>query len=365
MEVRGEEAALLDVRNADGDLITENGLIAYGVPFWGNCCTRNYDAQYDIQAPYISAEIVFDHLTLDASVRHDSGQARGSYAGTVQRENVDVNNDGVISVPEQSVSFVDTANASPIKYDWSYTSYSLGANYMFDNNLAVFGRVSRGGRANADRLLFGPNVLPSGRLLDKSAAVDEVDQVEVGVKYRHNQLSLFATGFYAQTEEQNFEATTQTFFDREYEATGIEFEASYQMGQFSVAGSVTLTDAEIVKDPLNPDAVGNTPRRQPDVIYAFTPAYNSARLSVGANIIGVTDSYAQDNNDLKLKAYVQVNAFADYYLSDALTLSVNVNNLFDEVGLTEAEQGTVPDNGIITARSINGRSSTLTLKYAF
>jgi outer membrane receptor protein involved in Fe transport len=111
--------------------------------------------------------------------------------------------------------------------------------------------------------------------------------------------------------------------------------------------------------------VGNTPRRQPDVIYAFTPAYNSARLSVGANIIGVTDSYAQDNNDLKLKAYAQVNAFADYYLSDALTLSVNVNNLFDEVGLTEAEQGTVPDNGIITARSINGRSSTLTLKYAF
>ena len=33
-------------------------------------------------------------------------------------------------------------------------------------------------------LLFGPNVLPDGSLLDESAAVDEVKQIETGVKYK-------------------------------------------------------------------------------------------------------------------------------------------------------------------------------------
>ncbi len=365
MEVKGNNAALLNVTNSAGDLVTDNGLIAYGVPFWGNCCTRNYDARYDIQAPYLALEFLLGPVTLDMGVRYDRGQARGTYAGTVQRENVDMNNDGVISVPEQSVSFIDTANPSPINYDWDYVSYSLGANYLVNNDLAVFGRISHGGRANADRLLFGPNVLPSGRLLDDDAAVDHVDQIELGVKYQLNNLNLFITAFHAETEEQNYEATTQTFFDRKYEAMGLEFEAAYQWGNFVLNGGVTYTDAEIVRDPLNPDVVGNTPRRQPDFIYSMTPAYETDRFKVGANIIGVTDSYAQDNNDLKLRSYNQVNAFVDYYLTDSLSLSLNVNNLFDEVGLTEAEQGSVPDNGIITARSINGRSSTLSLRYTF
>ncbi|MGL6160934.1 TonB-dependent siderophore receptor [Microbulbifer sp.] len=365
MEVKGDEAALLDVVNADGESQTDGGLLAYGVPFWGNCCTRNYDAEYDIRAPYVSLEWLLGDLTLDASLRHDSGSASGSYAGNLQMNDVDVNGDGTISVPEQSVSFVDNANALPIDYDWSYTSYSLGANYLLTEDLAVFGRLSHGGRANADRLLFGPNVLPDGGLRDDEAAVDEVDQVETGVKYRRDNLGLFATAFYAETEEQNFEATTQTFFDRDYKAQGVEFEGSYQMGDFNLAGSVTWTDAEIAGDKLNPSLEGNIPRRQADWIYALTPSYTTDRYSVGVNIIGTSDAYAQDNNDLKFDAYTQANLFANYFITPALSVGLNVNNLFDEEGLTEAEEGSVTENGIIRARSINGRTSSVTFKYEF
>jgi hypothetical protein len=42
-----------------------------------------------------------------------------------------------------------------------------------------------------------------------------------------------------------------------------------------------------------------------------------------------------------------------------------VNNLFDTVGITEAEEGSVPENNIIRARTINGRTTSVTLKYAF
>ncbi|MDP5205992.1 TonB-dependent receptor, partial [Alishewanella sp. SMS9] len=52
-------------------------------------------------------------------------------------------------------------------------------------------------------------------------------------------------------------------------------------------------------------------------------------------------------------------------LAQNLTLSLNVNNLFDTVGITEAEQGSVPANGIITARTINGRTASLGIRYQF
>jgi outer membrane receptor protein involved in Fe transport len=276
---------------------------------------------------------------------------------------VDMNRDGVISQPELSVSSIDNANPQLVNYDWGYLSYSFGANYQVSEDLAAFGRISHGGRANADRLLFG-KVSPDGSVSDEDS-VDEVDQYEVGVKYRYDNMSVFATAFYSETEEQNFEATSQIFFDRKYEAKGIELESAYYVGDFDFRGNVTWTDAEIVKDALNPGVIGNTPRRQADFIYSLMGRYNFDKGSVGVNLIGTTESYAQDNNDLSFDGYTQVNAFASYQLTDMLSVALNVNNLFDTVGITEAEEGSVPDNNIIRARTINGRTTSATVKYEF
>lgn len=362
MEIKGDNAALLNVNAADGTSYSDNGLYAYGVPAWGNCCQRNYDLEYDISAPYIAISLKFDKLLIDVSVRQDIGRATGTYAGSVQSQ-VDMNRDGVISQPEKSVSSIDNANASPVNYDWSYTSYSFGANYQLNNDLAMFVRASRGGRANADRLAFG-KIKADGSVATPDK-IDQVDQYELGVKYRYDTLSVFATAFSAETEEQNFEATSQKFFDRKYEALGIELEATYFIGDFDIRGNLTWTDAEIAKDAINPDVVGNTPRRQADLVYSLMARYNFNQGSAGLSFIGTTDAYAQDNNDLKFDGYTQVNAFASYLLSESFTVSVNVNNLFDTIGITESEEGSIPANNIIRARTINGRTSSLTLKYDF
>jgi len=362
MEVKGDNAALLNVASADGTSYSDNGLYAYGVPAWGNCCQRNYDTEYDISAPYFVISSQLDNLLIDFSVRHDSGTATGSYAGAVQSE-VDMNRDGIISEPEKSVSSIDNANASVVNYDWSYTSYSLGANYQFNDNLAMFVRASKGGRANADRLAFG-KIKADGTVADQDA-VDEVKQYELGVKFRQDNLSIFATAFNAETEEQNFEATTQKFFDRKYEAQGIELEAAYFIGDFDIRGNMTWTNADIAQDVINPSVVGNTPRRQADFVYSLMARYNFEQGSAGMSLIGTTDAYAQDNNELKFDGYTQVNAFASYLLSDTFTVSININNLFDTTGITEAEEGVAPDNDIIRARTINGRTSSITFKYDF
>ena len=361
-ELKGDNAALLDVSAADGTAFSENGLYAYGVPFWGNCCQRNYDAEYDIAAPYIELSSQFGEVRVDASLRYDSGEARGVYSGAAQ-SSVDMNRDGVISVPEQSVSGLDLANSSLINYDWSYTSYSVGANYQLDQDTALFARISRGGRANADRLLFG-KLRADGSVAEEDA-IDLVDQFEAGVKWRQDNLSVFATAFFAETEEQNFEATSQTFFDRKYEALGVELESSYAADDWDVRASVTWTDAEIVQDALNPAVVGNTPRRQADVIYSLVGKYYFDDAQVGLSVIGTSDAYAQDNNDLKFDGYAQVNAFAVYNVSDQLSVALNINNLFDTVGITEAEEGSIPANGIIRGRTINGRTSSITATYRF
>lgn len=362
MALKGNNAELLNVTAADGTAFSEQGLTAYGVPFFGNCCQRNYDTDYSIKAPYAGLSWAYGDLSLDASIRRDIGSASGTYAGAVQSSR-DMNGDGVISQVEQSVSGIDLANASIVNYSWGYNSYSAGANYQFNKDWAMFGRISKGGRANADRLLFG-KVNADGSVA-KEDAVDEVTQYELGSKSRHGNLNLFATLFFAETEEQNFEATSQRFFDRTYKAHGIELESSYRIGDFDMRGSVTWTDAEISKDALSPEVVGNTPRRQADFVYNLLARYFFEQAQFGVSIIGTTAAYAQDNNDLKFSGYTQVNAFASYNLAENLTVSLNINNLFDEIGLTEAEEGSVPDNGIIRARTINGRNASLGLAYRF
>ncbi|GAB3007318.1 TonB-dependent receptor [Cyclobacterium sediminis] len=366
MEVNSTNAALLDVSSADGNTtFTENGLIAYGVPFWDNCCTRNYDAVYDVNAPYVNTSFEFGDLSVDAGLRYDYGSAFGTYAGAVQSA-IDMNRDGMISVPEQSVSSVDNANANPINYDWSYLSYSLGLNYKISDSQAAFARYSRGGRANADRLLFGPGIAADGSAVGGLNS-DMVTQMEAGFKYKSPKIGIFGTAFYSNLEEQNFEATTQQFFDREYTALGLELETAARFGKFDVRGSVTWTNAEISKDKLNPEIEGNTPRRQADFIYYLTPSYNFKKGTVGFNLIGTTDMYAQDNNDLVMPGYTQVNAFAYYDIVEGLSIGVNSNNLFNAFGLTESEEGSITDGvtNVIRARSINGRTTSVTLKFKF
>lgn len=362
MELAGDDAALLNVSAADGSAYSDNGLYAYGTPFWGNCCQRYYDTEYDILAPYLSASTSFGDWTLDASLRYDSGDATGRYASN-QTQSVDMNGNGVIDIPEQQVAVIDLANASPVDYDWSYVSYSIGANYQLDKDLALFGRLSRGGRANADRLLFG-KVRADGSVAEADA-VDMVNQAEFGAKWRYDNLSLFATGFFAKTEEQNFEATTQQFFDRTYEAKGVELEAAMYVGDFEWRGSVTWTDAEITEDALNPDLVGKTPRRQADFIYSFIGQYHLENTTLGVSLVGSSDAYAQDINDLTFDAYTQVNLFANYVINDQWSVNVNVNNAFDAVGITEAEEGSIPSNDIIRARTVNARTTSLTVRYQF
>jgi len=368
MSVEGNgDAVLLDVRNAAGVPQTQNGTVGYSAAFFGNCCRRSYDLEYTTKAPFAALGLEFGGLSLDGSVRWDFSEAKGRTFGDGPVTTRDINGNGTINRAETLVSVLPTTGAALVDYDTDYVSYSVGANYLVTDSFSVFGRYSRGGRANADRILFNANNVDpaTGALRSSDVAVDFVKQAEIGAKYRSGGLSFYATVFDARTEEENFEATTQTVFSRAYKARGVELEGAYRMGPFSLSGGATYTDAEISRDNISPANVGNTPRRQADWIYQATAAYDSELFGLGVNAVGTSDSYAQDSNQLVLPGFTVMNAFVNLRPTDGITLSLNANNVFDTKGFTEAEEGSIPANGIVRARSINGRTLSASVRFDF
>ncbi|MDT7831471.1 TonB-dependent receptor [Flavobacteriaceae bacterium S356] len=360
----GKNARLINVQDNTGGSLSENGLYAYGVPFWGNCCTRNYDTQYNISAPYANLSIeASENFNIDASIRYDKGKVDGSFAGTVQTI-FDINNDGTISAPEQSVSAVDNANVTTVDYDYDYVSYSLGFNYKIEDRQAVFARFSKGAAAKADRILFSGLDYLDG---DRINALDFISQGELGYKRGFEKGTLYATLFYAKTsEEGGFEATSNSIIENDYKSIGVELEGTYNIKNFNLRGGITYTNAKI--DSGTND--GNTPRRQPDFMYNLIPTYtfgSNLQNSIGLSFIGQSKAYAQDSNELIMPGFVIVNSNLGIGITKNFAANLSINNLFDSLGITESEEGSITSGQVsyVRARPVPGRSISLGLNYRF
>jgi len=345
--------------------LTQDGVLGYNVVLYGGVRHDRYDLTYHVDAPYGSLNYAIGKVALGASVRYDFGRARGNLYGTslpgaVQSSIYDMNGDGVISLPETRVGVIDYDAPAPVDYNYDYLSYSVSANYRVADAFSLFARYSKGARANADRILFANYVSPvTGKLLVKSAAFDPVKQAEGGFKYRTSTVEAYVTGFWAKTREHNI------MLDRAYKAYGVEFEGSWRMGVFSLTGGATWTKAEITADAINPATVGNKPKHQADIIFQLVPQVETGRFTLGAGIYGTTSSWAGDLNQLKMPGYVAVNAFAQLRATERVTVMLNANNLFDALGLVEVDAEFIPSSGVVTARTINPRTLSAAVRFAF
>lgn len=318
--------------------------VTNGSPGFGGCCSNTQDSSYRSTAPYLLLAYESGPLSLDASIRRDSNRASGNY----WQSNAGVSYN--LGAPNR------------INYKFDNTSYSIGGNYQLDRNLALFARLSEGAAYNADRItFFNPPALVNGS--SSRIPINEVQQLEGGVKWRSGGTSVFATVFLAKTDEINVDPTTNPVrvTTNQYEARGLELEAAFRAGIFSMQAGATFTDAE-VKRSSNPALVGKAPKRQARLVYQLTPSLNLGETMLGASIVGTTASKDDGPTgpvSITLPAFVAVNAFASYNLTPEATVSLSVNNLFNAIGYTESNDG----RG--AARSINGRTAKLSLKYFF
>jgi outer membrane receptor protein involved in Fe transport len=389
MEV-GRDGALIDIRNASGAALTTMGLTGYNDQ-WGGCCARNYDAHYMTDAPYLGLTYANGPLDIDASVRHDSVKASGSYAGPMQMAGgVDVNGDGSITGAERNVYVIDTAHPHPINYKVGYNSYSLGANYQFDKDVSSFARVSRGGRAIADRLLFSSNIDPATGALAAgadAAAVAQVKQIEIGLKYRGRRdwgsFGLFSTLYHTTVSEFDYDQTRTVgpkLNQTGYRSNGLELESVLRIGGFALNANATYTDLKITSDLVGQatgnSTVGNTPHGTPRWLYSISPRYDFGAAQVGFTVVGQSKVWSDDADTLQVEGRSLVNAFANYNVAPNTTLSLNVNNLFNKVAFSGGvDQGSLAQiralgaaigaQGVVSSRPETGRTISVSVRYAF
>jgi len=339
-----------------------NGVL-YGNPAFGNCCTRAYDFDIDAVAPYISLTgEIGDQLVWDVSFRQNDYDVSGTFAESTVLIPLDVNGDGQVGNNEQAVPTIGTATVA--NYDQDFESWSIGANYAVTDELAVFANISEGGSLSSPDRVTG-NVNANGSM-DNGAGHAIVKQAEIGLKWQFADGSFYITYFNADTDEERaFEVTTQQFLQNSYESNGFELEGEYDFGNgFGIQGSLTLTDAEIVRTASGAN-VGNQPRRQAEYFFNITPSYATDTWDVGLNFVGTDEVFIQDNNDLKFDSYVVTNLFANYYVNDNFSISLNSNNAFDEEGFTEGEEGSASVGDLVRIRPINGRTTSVSLRYNF
>ena len=364
-EVSDSNPRLLNVTNATGGSLSDNGLYAYGTPAWGNLA-RNYDTQYNVSAPY--ANVSFDanyKLSFEGGIRFDMGKVTGSFAGGSSSQ-YDINNDGIISAPESNVFAVNTANTTAVNYDYNYTSYSVGENYAVSDSQSFFARYSKGASAKADRILFER---PKASYLngDLINSLDYLAQAELGYKRKFSKGYVYGTFFYAKTDEQSgFEATNPTVLTQNnYKSLGLELETAYNVSKdFDLRGGLTYTKAEITSGANE----GNAPRRQPKLMYSFIPTYKFSKTnSLGLSFLGQSKAFAQDSNQLVMNGFVLINGFVEFGITKGLSLNVSGNNLLDTLAITEVEEGSITENTVnyVRARPFAGRSLSMALTYRF
>jgi len=310
-----------------------------------SCCSRTYDVKYNVTLPYAALSWEKDKLTVEGSVRQNDMSATGqTFKGTAPS-----------NATSLSAASWDPSSADTVNYKQSKLSYSGGANYALTKDTAFFARISDGYNFAADRLLYSTAGALNG---SKPVSFNRLKQQEFGVKHREGNLSLFGSFFMAQTDESNYEATTQKFTTNSYDAKGFEVEAGYRSGAFRLSAGATITDAKI-KSSLTAAEVGKKPRRQADLMYALSPSYRTGDLEYGAAFVGSSKSYGDDANTITMDGYVITNLFANYRINKQTSAIVSVNNAFNKLAFTEVE-----GDGH-AARALAGRSAKATLKYEF
>ncbi|MHA6720315.1 TonB-dependent siderophore receptor [Sphingomonas sp. RS6] len=363
----GGNASLINVTSPANVAITQNGFYGFGAALLGGgCCRERRNAKYDVNAPYASVNYHIGKLALGASIRYDMGTVQGTLTSGTGATPYDINGDGVISAAESRTSRLNLATPGLIDYSYNNLSYSVSANYRLAETFSLFGRYSRGGRANADRIFSSTFIdYTDGSLIRSKVAVDTVRQAEGGFKYRTDSTMLNLTAFWAESMDTNLDPRNGAPIERLFRAKGLEFEGSYTRGIASIAAGATYTKAEIAKDYLDPSLNGKTPQNQADFVFQVTPQISTDRFSLGAVFIGTTGSYSTVQNQLRIPGYVTTNAFAQARVTKSLLVSLNAANLLDVKAITGVADSTIPTSGVVQARVLAGRTISATARFDF
>jgi outer membrane receptor protein involved in Fe transport len=381
-EVR-DAPRLLDLQllDAGGDVIgqvTGNGVVSWG-DLYVNASHNGW-----LTALYVNDEWqVNDKLRLDLGFRFEQAEFSGV---SEQAEDFDLSDalaDAGAEVPilaDDSISW-GTGQYTPYSYDFDETAWSVGLNYSLSAEMALFARVADAFRMpDFEQWTFNPTV---------KGDVEDVFQMEAGVKVSKPKLGVFVSLFQSQFDNVRFEdeqidpATGQlTRFVRfaDTETIGIEaevilapapgwqlaFTGTFQQPEFENYDFNVFNPATGMVEPVN--FSGNQVRRIPETILNFRPSYTTGMWRFFASWFQGDDRFVDDANNVVLPGYDKIDAGVSYDFP-SVTLQLTGTNLTNEIGLTEGNprvgQIVGVSQDIFMARPILGRAWRLSASYKF
>jgi iron complex outermembrane recepter protein len=294
-------------------------------------------------------------------VRYDQQDIEGTVSNAVN-----VNLDGnPATLYDNATSQVSGQPSRRVDEDFDNTGFSIGFNYEFVEGQAIFGHYT-----DSAKLPHFDDVR-NGVLVE-----DNVTNVEFGYKVSLNTFVIFATAFQTEFDNVPFQdilADGSTVVRQaETRTRGVELEGEWQpIEELGVRFSITQQDPEYRSiTGATPGTTGDTIRRIPKSMARITPTYTflegAGRAYFTYTYVG--KRFGNDENTIVLPKYQKLDAGVMYDY-DRWTFQVAVDNLTDEVGLTESNPRTDVGAGavgtIFMARPLFGRSymGSVTFRY--
>jgi outer membrane receptor protein involved in Fe transport len=347
----------LDAANNVVGTLSDNGLVSYGD--WGAGIRDRDDSTISL---YVNDEIAIGDLRIDGGIRWESDKAtaRDGNSATVNQPV----QPGVVGVIRDVGSTFDgtfsTRTATRKK-----AAYTVGANYQFTDNLAVYARYANGFQTN--------NVDP----------ITTIELYEAGIRFQYGRMingsvTVFRTNF----DDQNYNfanpenPTQQSNINADLRTNGVEFDLVVRpIDWFSVNLQGVFQDPKLVNlaiDGANQEGFeGNRPERTPSRLFTITPVVElpNGLGEVYARYKYIGKIFADAGNGIALPSYGVTSAGISLNLSDSLQASFNVDNIFNVIGLTEGNprqgQTQAITDGFFYARGIAGTTygGSVTLKF--
>ena len=357
----------LDAANNVVGFLTEDGVLNYGA--WGESAASESTQSTSF---YVNNEYqVNDDLRIDFGVRVErlegtlkerQGFSQTPVIGAFDADGNDVDN----IIANNFILGGTGTNFRTLAGSTTETTWTLGGNYVINDNLAVYGRYVDAFNMRA----------PFDTPIDLSFG-------EFGVRYQNDYVQTSLTAFMTDFKDFFFSSqavnSNQVFeFVGDYEVLGAEFELEWQPTDwFNVNLLGVFQDAELSVGTVQGFASvfdGNEPQRLPPFSYRLTPSFNlpNGQGEVYLTYQTIDDRFADVGNSVVLPGYDTLNAGVIWYPTDNLTFSLNIRNLTDEIGLTEGnprggfvERPDGSQSDVFLARSIVGRNAVFSITYDF
>lgn len=336
----------LDANNQVIGTLSDNGLISYGN--WGAGIRSREDRSLSI---YANDEFAIGDLRIDAGIRWenlDSKYREGNTAAVPQPVPAGVG--GVV----RDVGSTFDGTFTTIERSKDAIAWTVGANYLITDNVAVYARYADGFQTN--------NTDP----------ITRIKLYEVGARFQWGRLvSASATLFQTNFDDQfyNFidpsDPTRQTAFLADLRTKGIEFDLQlrpvnwFQIEAFGVFQDPTLRNLSlngVSDDTFN----GNRPERTPTRLVTISPTFilPNGLGEVYGRYKYIGRIFADSGNGVALPGYGVTSVGFNLNVTERLQVGFNAENIFDELGLTEGNprqgQRQNADSGFFYARGIVG-----------